>query len=138
VGALTSAPAWIGAFDVTGVLETALVRLVVGRLAAAALPWLAGAGLMRAVAFGLPRWLLLLPALPALPVLLPGAALPPAFAVPVPACAPALFLLDSELAALAVRPATVLPPLAALPLLPPALLLLPADLPLLPPVSLLP
>ena len=137
MGALTSAPAWIGAFDVTGVLETALVRLVVGRLAAA-LPWLAGAGLMRAVAFGLPRWLLLLPALPALPVLLPGAALPPAFAVPVPACAPALFLLDPELAALAVRPATVLPPLAALPLLPPALLLLPADLPLLPPVSLLP
>jgi hypothetical protein len=105
---------------------------------AAALPWLAGAGLMRAVAFALPRWLLLLPALPPLSVLLPEAALPPAFAVPVPACAPALFLLDPELAALAVRPATVLPPLAALPLLPPALLLLPADLPLLPLVSLLP
>ena len=134
MGALISAPAWIGAFDVTGALETALVRLVVGRLAAAAVPWLAGAGLMRAVAFGLPRWFLLLPALPALRVLLPEAA----FAVPPPAGAPALFLLDPELAALAVRPATVLPPLAALLLLPPALLLLPADLPLLAPVSLLP
>jgi hypothetical protein len=86
---------------------------------------------MRAVAFALPRWLLLLPVLPALSVLLP------AFAVLGAACAPALFLLDPELAALAVRPATVLPPLAVLPLLPPALLLLATDLPLLPPVPLL-
>jgi hypothetical protein len=119
--------AWLGCVELELAGEAVRGWLGASRTDAGAVPWLVEAPLA--------RWLLLLPALPGLPVLLSEAVLPTAFEAPIAPCAPAFSLLDRALSVLALLPAMLLPPpafpLAFLPLLP-AL-----DLPLVSPALLL-